>query len=61
MNIREELYSKMEKEYDLFIENLKQLSPEKIIDSAYEKVMKEELVSMFYQWQLLCVVYRLTE
>lgn len=49
MNIREELYSKMEKEYDLFIENLKQLSPEKIIDSAYEKVMKEELVSMFYQ------------
>ena len=48
MNIREELYSKMEKEYDLFIENLKQLSPEKIIDSAYEKVMKEELVSMFY-------------
>ncbi|MEI3402420.1 MAG: DUF3848 domain-containing protein [Clostridia bacterium] len=48
MNVREELYSKMEKEYNLFIENLKQLSPEKIMDNAYEKVMKEELVSMFY-------------
>lgn len=30
MNIREELYSKMEKEYDLFIENLKQLSRKKL-------------------------------
>lgn len=48
MKIREELYSKLEKEYNSFIENLKKSPPEKIIDKAYEKVMKEELCAMFY-------------
>lgn len=48
MNIREELYRKMENEYDSFIENLKQLSTEQIIDSSYERVVKEEIVLMFY-------------
>lgn len=46
--IREELYEKLQKEYDDFIEEVKKLPPEKIIDKSYEKVMKEELVSMFY-------------
>ena len=46
--LREELYEKISLEYDSFIEKIKQLSPEKIIDKSYEKVMKEELVSMFY-------------
>ena len=46
--IREELYQKLSLEYDSFIEEIKKLPPEKIIDKSYEKVMKEELVSMFY-------------
>lgn len=46
--IREELYEKLSLEYDSFIEEVKKLPPEKIIDKSYEKVMKEELVSMFY-------------
>lgn len=48
MKIREELYSKLEKEYNSFIEDLKKSPLEKIIDKAYEKVMKEELCAMFY-------------
>ena len=48
MKIREELYSKLEKEYNSFIEDLKKSPAEKIIDKAYEKVMKEELCAMFY-------------
>lgn len=46
--IREELYQKLSLEYDSFIEEVKKLPPEKIIDKSYEKVMKEEFVSMFY-------------
>ena len=46
--IREELYDKLSKEYDEFIEETKGLMPQEIIDRSYEKVMKEELVSMFY-------------
>lgn len=48
MKMREELYSKLGKEYNSFIENLKKIPPEKIIDKAYEKVMKEELYAIFY-------------
>lgn len=46
--IRQELYDKLEKEYQSFIEEIKTLPPEKIIDKSYEKVMKEETLSMFY-------------
>lgn len=46
--IREELYDKLSMEYDSFIEQVKQLTPVEIIDRSYEKVMKEEFVSMFY-------------
>lgn len=46
--LREELYEKLSLEYDSFIEEIKKLPPEKIIDKSYEKVMKEELVAMFY-------------
>lgn len=48
IKIREELYEKMEEEYNSFIEGLKKCKPEKIIDMAYEKVVKEELCLMFY-------------
>ena len=46
--IRQELYDKLDKEYNTFIEEIKQLPPEQIIDKSYEKVMKEEFVGMFY-------------
>ena len=44
MTIREKLYTKLELEYDSFIENLKTLPPEEIIQAAYEKVSKEEIL-----------------
>lgn len=46
--IRQELYEKLSMEYDSFIKRVKQLTPVEIIDRSYEKVMKEEFVSMFY-------------
>ena len=46
--IREELYSKLEKEYNSFINNLKNCSAEEIVDKSYEMVMKEELCTIFY-------------
>jgi hypothetical protein len=46
--IREEVYNNLQKEYDDFIENLKSQTPDEIISHSYEKVIKEELISMFY-------------
>lgn len=46
--IRKELYSKMEKEYENFIEYLKDQKPQIILERAYEKVFKEETKDMFY-------------
>lgn len=46
--IRKELYSKMEKEYENFIEYLKEQKPQIILERAYEKVFKEETKDMFY-------------
>ena len=48
MNLKEELYDKLEKEYNEFTEDLKTKAPEEIISKSYEKVMKEELKEMFY-------------
>lgn len=48
MNLKEELYDKLEKEYNEFIEDLKTKAPEEIISKSYEKVIKEELKEMFY-------------
>ena len=48
MKIRENLYNKMQQEYNDFIENLKQQPPEKIIEGAYQKVIKEEILGDFY-------------
>lgn len=45
--IRENVYSRMEQEYNNFIENLKILSPEEIIEKSYEKVIKEEILGYF--------------
>lgn len=40
------LYEKVQAEYDAFIEELKAKPTEEIIEKAYEKVMKEEMVGI---------------
>lgn len=47
LKIRKIIYDKMLKEYNLFIEKLRHQSPDKIIASSYEKVIKEEILSYF--------------
>lgn len=42
--INEMLYEKVENEYNAFIERLKKLPLDRIIDHAYEKVFKEDLM-----------------
>ena len=39
------LIQKVQSEYDEFIENLKKLPSEKVINFSYEKVIKEDLVT----------------
>lgn len=41
------LYEKMNKEQEDFVENLKHLPPDKIIESAYEKVMRDDILMLF--------------
>ncbi len=41
------LYEKLAKEHDDFIADLKTKTPEQIIESSYEKVMKDDLLSVF--------------
>lgn len=48
MKIREDVYKKMEQEYKIFIEKVKLKTPEEIIRSSYEKVCKEEILSIFH-------------
>lgn len=43
--LKNKLNKKIQKEYDEFIERLKLLSPEQIIERSYEKVFKEELMT----------------
>lgn len=43
--LKKQLNEKLQKEYDNFIERLKLLPPERIIESSYEKVFKEELMT----------------
>lgn len=48
MDIRKKLYEKMQKEYNDFIEEMKNNEPQFIVNNAYQIVIKEELVAMFY-------------
>lgn len=48
MDIRKKLYEKMQKEYKDFIEEMKNNEPQFIVNNAYQIVIKEELVAMFY-------------
>ena len=43
------LYEKVQAEYDAFIEELKQMTPEQVIDRAYEKVTKEKMVMVIQE------------
>ena len=44
--LKEKLDIKRQQEYDKFIEKLMKLSPKEIIESSYEKIFKEEFISM---------------
>ena len=48
MECKVELYRKMEQEYDKFIKELEGSDVRVVLDRAYEKVVKEELLGMFY-------------
>lgn len=43
------LYEKVQAEYDAFIEELKRMTPEQVIDRAYEKVTKENMVMVIQE------------
>lgn len=47
MNYNTKLYDKMSTELDNFISELKNQSPDLIIESAYELVIKEDILSIF--------------
>lgn len=46
--LKQWVYDKVSKEYQEFLAELKKLSVEAVIEKAYEKVMKEEVVSLLY-------------
>lgn len=46
-NYNDLLYKKLSEEYDSFIADLKTRSPEYIIESAYESVIKGDLLAVF--------------
>ena len=48
MEIRQELYDKMQNEYNEYLNELKNSDAQNIINNAYQITMKEEIVSFFY-------------
>ena len=46
-NLRQTLWEKAAKEQSDYIEHLKTLPPEQIIDRAYEKVMRDDILMSF--------------
>lgn len=47
------LYKKVSKEFSDFISNMKKLPPDKIIEQAYEKVIKQDLLIVLCERELL--------
>lgn len=45
--LRDELYSKLSKEYENYIETLLKKSPKEIIECSEERIIKEEILSIF--------------
>lgn len=52
VDYNELLYEKVQTEYDAFIEELKRMTPEQVIDRAYEKVTKENMVTIIREENL---------
>ena len=48
MEMKKIVFNRMEEEYHEFIEKLKSKALDEIINNSYEKVIKEELLSLFY-------------
>lgn len=46
--LREQLYDKAEQEFNEFVDKLKQRSPDEILNSAYEKIMKEDILTCLH-------------
>ena len=53
MTIQEQLHEKLQREYNDFLDKLRGMPPEQIIEAAYEKVIKEEILSIFADKDLL--------
>ena len=47
VDYNELLYEKLQAEYNAYIESLKQMTPEQVIENAYQKVFKEDLIIAF--------------
>ncbi len=52
VDYNELLYEKVQVEYDAFIEELKRMTPEQIIEKSYEKVTKENMVTIIQEENL---------
>lgn len=52
LNFNDLLYEKVQAEYDAFIEELKRITPEQVIERAYEKVTKENMVTIIQEKEL---------
>ena len=46
-SLRELLYQKASKEQEVYVEHIKRLPPELIIEKAYEKVMRDDILMTF--------------
>lgn len=46
LDYNELLYEKVQAEYDAFIEELKKMPPEQIVEKSYQKTIKEDLVTI---------------
>ena len=49
LSLHDHLFDKMKNEYDRFVEEVIALPPAKILDKAYEKVAKEDILSCFHE------------
>ncbi len=52
VDYNELLYEKVQAEYDAFIEELKRMTPEQVIEKSYEKVTKENMVTIIQEENL---------
>ena len=53
MTVQEQLYEKLQREYNDFLQKLRGMQVEQIIEAAYEKVIKEEILTIFADKGLL--------